>query len=74
LLNDFGERRRIATIAAQLLDLQVMLTDAAIAMFVRLTGQLFTRSKNKQDQVWAMGKSAGSVCYNNAMKPRGDGP
>ncbi|PHQ82079.1 MAG: transposase [Thalassobium sp.] len=57
LLNDFGERRRIATVAAQLLDLQVMLTDAAISMFERLTGQLFTRSKNKQDQVWAMGKA-----------------
>ncbi len=57
LLNNFGERRRIATIAAQMLDLQVILTDAAIAMFERLTGQLFTRSKNKQDQVWAMGKA-----------------
>ena len=57
LLNDFGERRRIATVAAQIVDLQVALTDAAIAMFERLTGQLFTRSKNKQDQVWAMGKA-----------------
>jgi len=57
LLNDFGERRRIATVAAQIVDLQVALTDAAIAMFERLTGQLFTRSKNKQDQVWALGKA-----------------
>ena len=57
LLNDFGERRRIATIAAQMLDLSIILTDAAIVMFERLTGQLFTRSKNKQDQVWAMGKT-----------------
>ncbi|MFV1590621.1 Tn3 family transposase [Phaeobacter sp. JH20_39] len=57
LLNDFGERRRIATVAAQLMELQINLTDAAIAMFERLTGQLFTRSRNKQDQVWAMGKA-----------------
>ena len=57
LLNDFGERRRIATVGAQMLELQVTLTDAAILMFERLTGQLFTRSKNKQDQVWAMGKT-----------------
>ena len=57
LLNDFGERRRIATVGAQMLDLQVTLTDAAILMFERLTGQLFARSKNKQDQVWAMGKT-----------------
>lgn len=57
LLNDFGERRRIATLAAQLAELNIMLTDAAIATFERLTGQLFSRSKNKQDQIWSTGKA-----------------
>lgn len=57
LLNDFGERRRIATLAAQLAELNVMLTDAAIATFERLTGQLFSRSKSKQDQIWSTGKA-----------------
>ena len=32
LLNDFGERRRIATLAAQMMDLSFTITDAAIAM------------------------------------------
>ncbi len=50
LLKDFGERRRIATLAAQMAEIKVVLTDASIAMFERLTGQLFTRSKRKQDQ------------------------
>ena len=57
LLNDFGERRRMASLAAQMLELDIVLTDAAIAMFERLTGQLFTRSKNKQDQSWSAGKA-----------------
>ena len=50
LLKDFGERRRIATLAAQMAEINIVLTDASIAMFERLTGQLFTRSKRKQDQ------------------------
>ena len=45
LLNDFGERRRIATLAAQLSELETTLTDAAIALFERLAAQLFTRSR-----------------------------
>ena len=57
LLNDFGERRRMASLAAQMLELDIVLTDAAVAMFERLTGQLFTRSKNKQDQSWSAGKA-----------------
>ena len=57
LLNDFGERRRMASLAAQMLELDIVLTDAAVAMFERLTGQLFTRSKNKQDQSWPAGKA-----------------
>ncbi|QFT29434.1 Tn3 transposase DDE domain protein [Labrenzia sp. THAF82] len=57
LLNDFGERRRIATLAAQMADLSITLTDATIAMFERLTGQLFSRSRNRQEEVWRMGKT-----------------
>ena len=43
LLNDFGERRRVASLAAQISELETTLTDAAIALFERLTAQLFTR-------------------------------
>ena len=50
LLKDFGERQRIATLTAQMAEINIVLTDASIAMFERLTGQLFTRSKRKQDQ------------------------
>ena len=57
LLNDFGERRRVATLAAQMMDLSFTVTDATIAMFERLTGQLFSRSRNRQDEVWRMGKA-----------------
>lgn len=56
LLSDFGKRRRIATLAAQMLELDTALTDAAIAMFERLTGQLFTRSKNRQERSWSDSK------------------
>jgi TnpA family transposase len=57
LLNDFGERRRIATLAAQMADLSVTITDATIAKFERLTGQLFSRSRNHQEEVWRIGKT-----------------
>lgn len=57
LLNDFGERRRIAALAAQMADLSITITDATIAMFERLTGQLFSRSRNRQAEVWRMGKT-----------------
>ena len=57
LLNDFGERRRIATLAAQMMDLSFTVTDATIAMFERLTGQLFSRSRNRHEEVWRMGKA-----------------
>ncbi len=56
-LNGFGYRRRIATLAAQMMELAVMITDAAIAMFERLTGQVFSRSRNRQDQNWGSGKA-----------------
>ena len=52
LLSDFGERRQIATLAAQMSEINIVLTDASIALFERLTGQLFTRSRRKQDQTW----------------------
>lgn len=57
LLNDFGERRRIATLAAQMADLSITITDATIAMFEQLTGQLFSRSRNRQEEVWRTGKA-----------------
>ncbi len=57
LLNDFGDRRRIATVSAQMMDLSITITDTAIAMFERLTGQLFSRSRNRQDEVWRVGKA-----------------
>ena len=57
LLNDFGERRRIATLAAQLSELDTTLTDAAIALFERLTAQLFTRSSRTRDQSWSASKT-----------------
>ena len=57
LLNDFGEGRRIATLAAQMADLSIPITDVTIAMFERLTGQLFSRSGNRQEEVWRMGKT-----------------
>ena len=50
LLSDFGKRRRLASLAARMLELETTLTDAAIALFERLTGRLFTRSRNSQDR------------------------
>lgn len=43
-------RARAQRLAAQMAEINIVLTDASIAMFERLTGQLFTRSKRKQDQ------------------------
>ena len=61
-LKGFGYRRRIATLAAQMMELAVTITDAAIAMFERLTGLVFSRSRNRQDQNWGTGKArAGKV-------------
>ena len=57
LLSDFGERRRVASLAAQMLELETTLTDSAIALFERLTGQLFTRSKSRQDRSWSASKA-----------------
>ena len=57
LLSDFGKRRRVASLAAQMLELETTLTDSAIALFERLTGQLFTRSRNRQDRSWSASKT-----------------
>lgn len=57
LLSDFGERRRLATLAAQMVEMNVTLTDASIAMFERLTGQLFTNSRRSQDKSYQASKS-----------------
>ena len=56
-LSEFGERRRLASLAAQLVELNVTLTDAAIAMFERLTGQLFSNSQRSQDKTYQASKS-----------------
>ena len=57
LLSDFGKRRRIASLAAQMRELETTLTDSAIALFERLTGRLFTRSRNSQDRSWTASKT-----------------
>ena len=57
LLSDFGKRRRIASLAAQMLELETTLTDSAIALFERLMGRLFTRSRNRQDRSWSASKT-----------------
>ena len=57
LLNDFGERRRVASLAAQMSELETTLTDATIALFERLTAQLFTRSTRTRDQSWSASKA-----------------
>ena len=57
LIEDFGERRSIATVAAQVRELETVLTDAAIAMFEVLTSRLFSRSKNRQEQSWSASKA-----------------
>jgi len=57
LLNDSGGRRRIATLAARMMDLSATISDAAIAMFERLADQLFPRSRNRQDGIRRLGKT-----------------
>ena len=57
LLSDFGTRRRVASLVEQMLELETALTDSAIALFERLTGQLFTRSRNREDLSWSASKA-----------------
>ena len=59
MLNDFGERRQIAALAAQISALETTLTDAAITMFDRLIGQLFARSSRKRERSWSASKAQG---------------
>ena len=47
----------VAWLAAQMLELETTLTDAAIALFERLTGRLFTPSRNSQDRSWSASKT-----------------
>ena len=50
LTGDFNAGRRRSLIAAQLLELNGRLTDAAVTMFCRLIARLFTSSKARQDR------------------------
>ena len=45
LLDEYGPRRRRATLVAQLLELETSLSDAAVGMFVRLILGLFTKAR-----------------------------
>jgi hypothetical protein len=45
LLDEYGPRRRRATLVAQLLELETRLLDAAVGMFVRLILGLFTKAR-----------------------------
>lgn len=50
LLADYSHNRRRATLAAAVVNLEVKLADAAILMFERLIGGLFTRAKRGQER------------------------
>ena len=52
LIEDYGDRRRIATVAAQVWEFETVLTDVAIGVFEDLTGRLFDRAKNRQERSW----------------------
>jgi TnpA family transposase len=50
LLADYSHNRRRATLAAAMVNLEVKLADAAILMFERLIGGLFTRARRGQER------------------------
>lgn len=50
LLADYSSNRRRATLVAALVDLDARLADAAIHMFDRLVGSLFTRAKRGRER------------------------
>ncbi len=50
LIADFNPLRRRATIVAQLLELGMTLTDAAVIMYIKLIGQLFSHAKAVGEQ------------------------
>ena len=50
LLSDYSQNRRRATLAATVVDLQIRLSDAAVDMFDKLVGSLFTRARRGQER------------------------
>ncbi|SEF07583.1 Transposase and inactivated derivatives, TnpA family [Rhizobiales bacterium GAS188] len=50
LLSDYSAGRRRATLVASLVDLEARLSDAAVEMFDKLVGSLFTRAKRGQER------------------------
>lgn len=50
LLSDYSENRRRATLTAAALDLETRLSDAAIQMFDRLIGGMFTRARRGRER------------------------
>jgi hypothetical protein len=56
LAADFNAGRRRATIVVQLIALREALTDAAVAMFVKLIGRLFSRATLLGLVIWALGQ------------------
>ena len=50
LLDEYGPRRRRATLVAQLLDLETRLSDAAVGMFVRVMSGLFTKARKSLER------------------------
>ncbi|EDP62690.1 transposase Tn3 [alpha proteobacterium BAL199] len=50
LLSDYAQNRRRATLAAVMLDLETRIADAAISMFDKLVGSLFTRARRGQER------------------------
>ena len=50
LLSDYSALRRRATLTAQVSDLEVRLSDAAIDMFDKLVGSLFAKARRRREQ------------------------
>lgn len=50
LLSDYSANRRRATLIASLIDLEMRLADAAIDMFDKLVGSLFSRARRGQER------------------------
>jgi hypothetical protein len=62
LLSDYSERRRRATLAASMIDLEIRYSDAAIQMFSKLTGSLFTKARASQKRrMEAISKDVGRL-------------
>jgi hypothetical protein len=59
LANGFNDGRRLATIAAQIIELNGGLINAATTMFCRLVARLFTRSRARRDQGLAAARFRG---------------